>query len=315
MKNIDTLLSERSVRPSRPLNDSFTSAVVTELNIRPKLHRKWILLHWIRTRIGILSLGLLFVAGTAAAAVTTLKTVSPTLAPVQTPMPNVNQTITKQLSNGSRIVGYNLENCHYFSDPTYIDTRSTENVLYEVPQGSTLTNAQLEASLEGVCESDVNADNMGAITKMFEKEDVNLYQGFSTINMLVENITPTSITVRSDPAYNQGEIAWQDKLGLTYTQFFSGLKVYDENTPTAYNDIKVGDTVQILMGHTPGYTLTEGVAQETTPDQDVIYAIMQVPPLTADPTLFFFSGLQQVQSCSTNTTGYCAINGQSDPEN
>jgi hypothetical protein len=258
MKDIDMALSGLPIRPSRSLKDDFTSVVIGELKTRPKLQRKWRLLYWIRAKIGILSLGLLLVAGTAAAAVTTLKTISPT--PKQTPVPNVNQTITKQLPGGDRIVGYNLQNCHFFSGPTYVDIHPNEDVLYEVKQGSTLTDEQLEASLEGVCESMVNSDNMSAIIQAFQREGVTPYDEFGTMNMLVENITPTSITVRIDPAYTVVPIAEQDKLGLTYTQFFQGLKVYNENMPIAYSDIKAGDTVQILMGHTPGYTYTEGVA-------------------------------------------------------
>lgn len=316
MNDIDKLLSERPIRPSRSLKDDFTSTIVTELKTHPKLRRRLNLLRSLKTKIGIISLGLLLVAGSAAAAVTTLNITPP--APKQTPVPNVNQTITRQLPNGEHVVGYDLHNCHFFSSPTYVDTQSSEYVYYEVHPGSTMTDAQLEASLEGVCESEVNSDNMGTIIQALQNEDVVPYDEFGTMNMLVQSITPTSITVRIDPAYNPAEIAEQDKVGLTYTRYFQGLKVYDENAPIPYSDIKAGDTVQLLMGHTPGYTYTEGIAQETTPDEDILYAIMKVPPLAADPTLFFLSvgqNLTQVKPCTTSSSGYCPVNGASGPNN
>jgi len=323
MTNIEDMFKTQTPKPNRELSSTFTDQIVNHITVYPQeypqnqyLRR---VMRWVRRNVGIVSLlGLLLVGGTAAAAVTTLRTVSPTPKPQQTPLPNVNQTVTKQLSDGNRVVGYNLQSCHFFSSPTYVDTQPSENIFYEVKQGSTLTNEQLQASLEGVCESMVNSDNMSAISKAFQHEDITPYDGFSTLNMVVENITPTSITVRIDPAYTVVPIAEQDKLGLTYTQFYQGLKVYNENTPITYSDIKAGDTVQLLMGHTPGYTYTEGVAQEVTPNQDILYAIMKVPPLAADPTLFYLSvgqDLQQVKPCSTDSSGYCPVSAQPSSDN
>jgi len=306
MMDIEAMLEKtQTPQPNRQLSANFTNQIVRHLDARPQEHvvgrRGRAMLHWLRRRVGLLSLsGLLLIGGTAAA-----MTLWPT--------PSVQQTLSDApLPSGNRIVGYNTQNCDYFGNASQNKpTNTSENVYYEVRKGSHLTDQQLESSLQAVCEENVSNDAVTKLTKQINTADGNHRWGFSTDALTVKGITATTLTAHVDAAY--GPAIQQANHDVTYYQFAKNLRVYNEDTPMAFGDLKVGDDVKMLLDHTrgaSGYMQREpdGGQPESDPSHLVVYAIVKVPPLTGDPSLFYSAvatDLVRLDKCTTNPSGFC----------
>jgi hypothetical protein len=301
----DVLEKTQTPKPNRQLSAHFTDHIVDHLNAYPIEHmlgrRAKAVLHWLRRRAGLVSLsGLLLVGGTAAAI-------------TFWPTPSVKQTVAdKPLPNGNRIVGYNTQNCDYFSNASdNKPVNTSENVYYEVRKGSKLADQQLRSSLQGVCEENVSNDAIAKLAQQINKQDGNHRYGFSTNALTVKSVTATIITAGQDPAY--GAAIQQVNHDITYYQFAKNLRVYNEDTPIAFSDIKVGDDIKMLIEDTrasSGYMQPgPGDSQpESDPRYLRVYAIMKIPALTGDPTVFYGAVAQdlvRLDTCTTSPSGFC----------
>jgi len=223
------------------------------------------------------------------------------------PTPSVSKTTTQELPSGNHIVGYDLKNCDYFDKtagavPTNID----EKVYYEVRQGSTLTDEQLQQALQGMCEEKL--DGSAISTAMKKLQDSTTTGDFSTEALTVNAITKDSITVSLDSHYAPGRSQVQPN--LTYTQFSKNLLVYNRSDKADYGDIHAGDTVIMALHQNskpqpvaPNYYVAENDTANIT-----ILAIVRVPPLTTDPSLMYDlwgTEIVRLDPCTTSPTGFC----------
>lgn len=297
MKDIDTILSKHPLKPKRPLRADFAQAVAQELQNRPKRFP------WARffrlsppqlvSRAGLASLvGLVLMTGSVAAF-------------ALWPRPHVTTNMREELPSGNHIVGYDTQNCVYRAldgSPVKPDRRT---VYYEVRQGSSLTDQQLQDSLRAVCEEDISNNAISAIVKRLP---ANLPGVQSTMTYTITNVAADSITVSPDTQYDT--LQYTVKPSMTYTNFAKDLLVYNQDTEAAYGDLHAGDSIKMVVQDTSGKTseTAENYNALNHPEHITILAIVKVPALTADPNIFYKAlgtDLVRVDPCDSSPTGFC----------
>lgn len=297
MKNIETMLSSHPLKPKRPLRSDFTQIVTDNIqSARPTIWQK---LHsalpgGLFTKAGIASLaGVAVLGGTAAAF-------------ALWPQPVVTPTITKQLPSGNHIVGYDADNCNYFGDLDGSDFKPTsEKLYYEVRKGSSLTSDQLRDSLRAMCEENISNNAISALVKRLPK---NLPGMMSTQTYTIDAISEGSITISPDTHYNA--TMYTTRPNMTYTHFAKDLMVYNQRNKAAFDGLKAGDSIKMIIQDTSGKS-TEGkdfYNPLNHPQEISILAIVKVPPLTGDPGTFFAAvgtDLVRVEACDSSPTGFC----------
>jgi hypothetical protein len=292
MKDIDQLLQQKAHKPNRELSQNFTIKTITEIKSRPT-PQGW--LTDIRVKIlrhAWLSLaGLVLIGGTAAAAVALW------------PTPKVTPLITKQLPSGNHIVGYNAANCDYFSGlDGHNAPPSSDNVYYELRQGANISDQQLKDSLQAICEENLANNAISRIENQLPKK------GNSTMTYRIDAISSQSLMLSLDPHYDKANVDLVSP--QTYSRFSPDLIVYNENSKTSLSDLRSGDSVKLIYNDTSGQVQTPQnyYVDLNHPENIVITAILKVPPLTADPNMFFthlgrdFVGLE---TCQSSPTGFC----------
>ena len=298
MNDLEDLLSRNTPKPTRPISNNFTETVIAEINGRPK--QRWLqkiitnLRSYSFSKIGVASFaGVLLVSGTAVAI-------------ALWPKPTVTPTITKSLPSGNHIVGVDAENCQYFKALDGSTTQPTsEKLYYEVRQGSQLTDQQIIDTVQGVCEENISNNAISSIVKQLPK---NLPGMQSTETYTVNSIAKNSITVTLDSHYNAK--LYTTKPNVTYTHFSDNLIVYNENNKILYSDIKVGDTVKMVVQDTSGKSpeTQENYNPLNHPENITVLAILKIPTLTADPSTFYAAvgkDIVRVEPCTTSPSGYC----------
>lgn len=298
MKNLETLLKNQQPEPSRELAADFTDRVLAQLTDAPAPHGFKALLLTLKaklhTKIGIVTVTGIVLAGGTAAALSVWPTPSVTQLPLQ----------TSSLPSGNHIVGYDAQNCDYFSSlngaaPKY----TSEKIYYEIRQGSKLTDQQLQTALQGVCEENISNNQVSVVVKLLPK---NLPNSFSSGALTVNAISANSITVTQDKHYNPALMP--DTATVTYTHFATDVLVYNESERAAYSDIKAGDTVKLVLQDNSGQNTTRDYRPDSQPDKVTVWAIIKIPALTADPTLFYTSvgsDIVRLDPCKTSPTGFC----------
>lgn len=302
MKDIDALLSKHTPNPKRPLRDAFTKTVIAEIKSGPQLPiTAWdkvlaMFRHRLLTKAGIASLaGVVLVSGTVAAI-------------ALWPKPSVTPIVAKQLPSGNHIVGYDEQNCNYFDElhggaiaPT------NDKVYYEVRRGSSLTDQQLQADLQAMCETNLSDEEVSTIIK---QNHLTIPGMMSTDDYIVQDISRESITVKLDPHYNRANLVATAGLPETYTHFASNLIVQNESNKATYSDLKVGDEITMVVQDTSGKSTETSRNYDPLahPNTIKILAIVKVPPLTGDPLAFdtlVGTTLVRVDKCTTSPTGFC----------
>jgi len=297
MKDIETVLSKHTPKPKRALSNNFTETVVSEIKSRPQLSAWHRLLATLRVRllskVGVSLAGVVLASGTVAAF-------------ALWPQPSVTPTITKELPSGNHIVGYNAQNCNYFDELNSGPVAPTsDEVYYEVRQGSSLTDQQLQVDLQAECEN--NLSN-AQINNMVKQYDLKVTGMFSTGDYVIRAISNSSITLKPDSYYSPRTLA--SSATQTYTHFASNLLTYDESNKIGYGDLKVGDEVVMIVQD------TSGESSETTKNYSPldhsgtinILAIVKVPQLTGDPNALdtlIGTTIVRTEKCTTSPTGFC----------
>lgn len=245
----------------------------------------------LHTKLGFgVAIGALLLGGTAAAL-----TLWPT--------PSVTQTTIKDLPSGNHIVSYDTKNCNYFGKLDGIQPKtSDEKVYYEVREGSKMTDSQLQASLQGVCEENISNNAISAVEKSLP---INK-RGDSTAAYTITAISSNSITISLDPHYNAAN--YVTKPNQTYTRFDSGLVVYNESAKGSFANLKAGDTIKMITKNTSGKGDSQGYEPSNHPEDQIVEAIVKIPALTADPTAFDTGVAREfvrADPCTTSPTGFC----------
>lgn len=300
MKNIESMLKQKAPKPNRSLNVNFTENVMNTIKKDKRPSRTSELLTAMRRRrvIGIpmtAFAGLVLVGGTAAAI-------------ALWPTPKVTPTITKTLPNGNRIVGVNATDCQYFSSLDGTANKPTnENIYYEVRKDSKLTDEQIRSMVQGICEENVSNNAISAIIKQLGVSSET--RGIQSTEAFVVNaIDDKNITVSMDPHYNHA--LFTTKPNLTYTRFSNKLIVKDGNVKASYKDLKVGDTVKMVVQDMSGKSTEteENHNPLNHPENIVILAILKIPALTADPGSFYEDigkNMVRLEPCNTDLSGFC----------
>ncbi len=245
----------------------------------------------LHTKLGFgMTVGTLLLGGTAAAI-------------TLWPSPTVTQTALRPLPSGNRIVSYDTQNCHFFdgldgNPPKTID----EKVYYEVREGSKLTDTQLQSSLQGVCEENISNNAISAVEKSLPTEK----QGNSTEAYTITGISAGSITVSLDSHYDSAMRV--TKPNQVYARFDGNLVVYNEGTKSSFNDLKIGDTIKMILKDTSGLPDSPTYEPSNHPENQIVEAIIKIPALTADPSDFYkgiASEFVRVDPCASSPTGFC----------
>lgn len=301
MKDIDAILSKHSLKPKRPLRADFTQIVAADIQSQqPSL--------WQRVR-STLPGGLFTKAGAASLAGFVL--LSGTVAAITLwPRPEVTPIMMQPLTNGNRIVGYDAQNCNYFSSLDGSELKPTnEKLYYEVRKDSPLTDDQIRDSLRAVCEENISGNAVSAIVKKLPKDLPGM---LSTSTHTIDAITGDSITVSPDVHYSSRvhpfTIAAQPH--VTYTHFAENLQVYNQSSKAAFGDLKAGDSIKMIVQDTSGESTEtpEDYKPLDHPDTITVLAIVKVPPLSGDPNLFYgaIGGyLTRLEPCDSSPVGLC----------
>jgi hypothetical protein len=217
----------------------------------------------------------------------------------------VTQTDKKLLPSGNRIVSYDTQNCMYSKSlDGSPQTVSKQSIYYEVRQDSPLTDQQLQDTLRGTCEENISNNAISAmIKKIGEKPGIQ-----STMAYTITAISPASITVSLDPAYNPSDFLL--KPTMTYTNFAKNLVIQNQGTSAEYGSLKIGDTIKMVVQDTSGKSseTIEGHVAMNHPETIVILGILKIPALTGDPTVFQRAvaiDLVRVEPCENSPTGFC----------
>ena len=297
MKDIDTMLSQQTPKPKKQLDDNFTNAVIAELSAQPRRNQLDNFLGFLRQqsfrKASALSLAsVVLISGTAGAALWLQPTITP--------------TITKNLPSGNHIVGYDTKNCNYFSELKDGQAQPTHDIVYyEIRRDSSLTDQDIQNALLGICEENINGLAISAAVKHLPSS--TLSGSFSTLVLRVEATTNSTITVSPDPHYAPPQRGVNTH--LTYTQFAKDLVVYDKFDKVHYGNLKVGDTVQLLVAQTnpqPFFPFNQQALND--PSNITIIAIVKVAPITEDPAAFYqgiASDFVRAEPCKTSPSGFC----------
>lgn len=300
--SLDTLLAKHPAKPKRPLSANFTEVVADRLQEHPTLNL------WQRLHVAWPS-SLLGKAGLASLAAVVLLSGS-VAALALWPHPSVTPSIHQELPSGNHIVGYNAENCKYFDTLDGSPIKQTkESLYYEIRQGSKLTDQQLQDSLRAVCEENLSNNAMSNIVKQLPQ---NLPGMGSTVAYTITAISSGSITLTPDSHYALDQ--YNIKQNITYTRFANNLLMYNQDNKTSYDDFKVGDTVKLVVqdaSKTPASL--HGTADHNDnvmnhPEHITILGMIKIPPLTADPNIFYRSvgtDLVRLDPCTSSPTGFC----------
>lgn len=299
MKDIEDLLRQHTPEPQRSLADNFTQTVISQIRSQQRPSRRQALLGNLTlphlSRVGFVSLAsILLISGTAAAI-------------ALWPTPHVTPTITKSLPSGNHIVGVDAENCQYLKalDGT-ANQPGTDKLYYEVRQGSTLTDQQIIDTVQGVCEENISNNAISAIMKQLQRSGTP--GGYSSLAYTVEAMTDSSLTVSPDPHYTAS--LYSTVPHLTYHHFSKDLLVYDKTDQASYADIRVGDTIKMIVQDTSGLSseTPEHANPFNHPETLTILAILKIPALTTDPDTFYTSvgkDIVRVEPCSSSPSGFC----------
>jgi hypothetical protein len=328
MNDLDKTLKAQTFLPKRPLRDDFTQKVLA--TIHETKHVPWTrkLLQWLHTKLGLTILtGLLLIGSTAAASNAILSGGTATIRQntgvvVQRPVPIATQILEKQLPNGDRLVGYTTKNCqgagmHVGATPNEtMLTKSPENMYYDVPKGSPLTNDQLRSTLLAECEENISNNIFFGIDKALPRGR----QGEISEDYTVTAITAQSVTVKPDTHYKEDPAYTPVPMpqSLTYTRFDPNLVVYDQSIKRSYSAIHVGDDVLLVTKYVFDPTVPPPPVDENSLDDtryEVVEAVMKVPVLVGNPELFYtasgpyntVNGLTAYRDvpCTTNSSGFC----------
>lgn len=299
MKDIEETLSQHQPKPRRPISANFTQTIASEVHSRRQPNV------WQKLRSS-LPAGLFTKAGAAAMASFVL--VSGTVAALTLwPRPDVQPTMHTQLPSGNRIVGYDAKNCNYFSSLNgQTPTESSEKLYYEIRKDAQLTDQQLQDSLRAVCEENLSNNATTAIINQLPKNVPGGVQ--STLAYTIDSISKDSLTVTLDSHYNAAQ--YTTKPRLTYTKFSKDLLLYNQSNKADFSDFKAGDTIKMVVQDTTGRS-TETPEQYNPlnhPENITILAMVEIPPLTADPAAFYTAVggyLVRLEPCTSNPTGLC----------
>lgn len=299
MKNLDDLLTEHAPKPKRPLSINFTESVQEGMKQEKQslwqtmadgLHVSWLS----RTGAAALVVGV-FIGGSVAAF-------------SLWPRPSVSPTITTTTPSGNRIVGFSTENCLYFQalDGSKTEFKS-ENLYYEVHKNSKLTDAQIQAALQGVCEENVSNNAVSALVKKLPQ---NLPGMQSTVAYTITAISDQSISVSLDPHYDAK--LYTLKPNTTYTNFAKDLQVYNQDLLAKYKDLAVGDTIKMVVQDTSGKSseASDNYNALNHPETITILGIIKIPALTGDPSGLYSAvgtDIVRLEPCSDSATGFCRV--------
>lgn len=299
MKNIDELLGKNPPKPKNELNAHFTQNIVaaiqnqSNLTLWQKIHR-FFQGQTFRKACAASLAGLMLLSGTAAAI-------------ALWPKPTVTTTMTKLLPSGNRIVGYDAENCNYFSGLNGEAPKLTnEKLYYEVREGSLLTDQQLQAALRGACEENISNNAVSAVVKQLAADSRSL---LSTQALTVDAITKESITLSLDPKYERDNYS---ESSVTYTNFADNLIIYNQGDKAAYGDIRAGDTVKLVVRDASGKSTEtpEGYNPFSHPEKITVVGMIKIPPLSADPSIFYRAigtDIVRLTPCTDSLTGFCRV--------
>ncbi len=295
MKDLDKLLSQPMPKPKRPLSNNFTKEIIMKVK-RPRQTG------WQRLRGNLR--GVVFTkAGAASLAGVVL--ISGTVAAVSLwPRPTVTPTVTKKLPSGNHIVGYDTQNCKYFDalDGSKIEPK-TEKVYYEVRENSQLTDQQIQDSLRANCEENISNNAVSSLIRQYSGDGL-----MSTMTLTVKAINKNSITVQTDAHYAAANNKpWPE---YTYSKLDGKLLVRDQDTAISYADLKIGDTVKMIVRDSSGKSTETpgGYDPLSHPENITILAILRIPALTGDPTTLqraFAQDIVRLEACADSPTGLC----------
>jgi hypothetical protein len=300
MKDLDKMLSNKAPKPQKELSTNFTEKVVSELHDNPKVN-------WFQRTIE--SLHLQHVSKLGFAVFAAFVVLSSTAAAIALwPTASVKTITSFELPNGNRIIGINTVNCQYYSDLDGTATGPTnENAYYEVRKGSNLTDEQIKVSVQGMCEENITNNAISRIFNELPKDIPNIQ---STQAYIVDAITEDSVTLTLDPHYEEG--MYTTKSGLTYTNFAKDLLVYDNTTKIDFSDIKIGDSIKMVVQDTSGInsetTETYDYNPINNPETITVLAILKIPALTSNPDTLMravATDIVRTEPCTTDPSGFC----------
>lgn len=298
MNTLEDSLRQKPLQPRRELRPNFTQHVLAKIKNDDQANDKKTTLSGLRQRLPSHGWAVLLISitllGSAAAAITLW------------PTPKVTPTIKKQLSSGNHIVGYDTENCDYFSSTDAGSVNAThEQVYYEVSQASGLTDLELQTSLQGLCEANLVTSGLARIEKLLPKDKTGLQ---STIIYTITDISATSITVTPDTHYDLSQ--YTIKPNQTYTAFARNMLLYNQDTKIEYSDLRIGDSIAMFIKDT-SERAADGHGNDSPlnyPESVTILAILKVPAPTTNPDAIyghFGTDIVRVEPCTTSKTGFC----------
>ncbi|HYG83876.1 MAG TPA: hypothetical protein VD907_03290 [Verrucomicrobiae bacterium] len=272
MKDIDTLLERgKAPSPRRALSKDFTANVIAGIATKPEKRSWWQTLQG-AFRMKLMQKPMMLV--TAIAAVITLSGTAYAL----TNWPAISTMISgqKELKSGNRVVKVEAENCEYTKsingDP------HNKVAYYEVKKDSKLSNEQVVAMIQGICEENV-------MNKIVNEQSKNLHEALkgtksvtSTRLMQVQAINDTSITLKTDPKYS-------DQRTITY-QLAPSLKAFNYDAPSSLESIKAGDTVSVVLSDSRNIS-TEKQGYTEDLNTIAVEVIVELKPLTGNPDTFY----------------------------
>ena len=334
MNDLDKTLKTQTLIPKRTLRIDFTQGVLK--SIQEKKDARWPtrLFQKLRTKLGFTILtGILLIGGTAAASSllsgNDVPITRPTGVVIKRPIPQVTQILTQPLPNGNHLVGFATQNCQ--SDPMNTGnlnaapnqtmlTQQKENMYYDVPKTSPLTNDQLRSTLLAQCEENISFKVMSDLNKSLPVDK----QGAVSEAYVVTAISAHSLTVSPDPNYKEDPAYTPMPMpqSLTFTRFDSDLTVYNQTTKSSFKALHVGDDIKMINKQNYPQLTKEQIKQLPPNYQGwedgknyVVEVILKTPPLTGNPELFFtgfgpwnvVNGLHVYRDipCTTDPTGFC----------
>lgn len=309
MKDIDNLLHAQKPRPKRPLKADFTDTVVHVVEQRPqKLWNPVKLLRSMPTK-RLASLGALGFVITSAGTVAALALWNK---PVVTP------TISDVLPNGNRIVGVDAQNCMYFDAlDGKTEDQKTEKIYYEVRKDAKITNEQLVNSIEATCVENLGNNAVSAIVSKLDQPAPGM---FSDGTFRIDAISRDSLTVTYHKTIlSRNDLDTRIPTTMTLTNFANKLYVRENMTDITYSDLKVGDSIKMLLddtsvpaGASTESALTEQAARDYFPWRNpsvvkVLGIVKVLEPITTETELYngIIHDYVRTEPCDTNPTGFC----------
>lgn len=301
MKDVEQLLTKRSIQPKRELQKDFTKNIISHLDEHPRQRGVF-------TIKELFSMKLYTKPVFAVLAVITLAVTGGTTYAAVGGWPAIEALFGGQQEvENARVVKVDTKHCSITSAFNVTSQDQQQDAYYyKIKNDSRLTNEQVVQMVQGFCELGQSSQASLDIAAELNKNPLNK-------NAVVGGYVDSEVT-----AVSASSISIQSNIPIgsevkTVTQTFSHIDpqviVYEGPARLTLGDIKVGDHVSVAYrasGKTP--TPSEINPMDIDPNQQVIVAVAKNSKnLTAAINYQKYNGkeFEQVIPCSEDSSGYC----------